>query len=145
MSEFSVIGTRASNIEAAEKSRGGGRYVSDQILPGMLWAKILHSPFPHAKILNIDTSRAEALRGVRAVVTAADTLKRTYGCIQPDEHILAVDKVRFAGDEVAAVAAADPDTAEEALELIQVEYDPLPTYGNMEEALAAGGAGGEGE
>ena len=144
MSEFSVIGTRASNIEAAEKSRGGGRYVSDQILPGMLWAKILHSPFPHAKILSIDTSRAEALRGVRAVVTAADTLKRTYGAIQPDEPILAVDKVRFAGDEVAAVAAADPDTAEEALELIQVEYDPLPTYGNMEEALAAGGAGGEG-
>ena len=66
MTQFSVIGTRASTIEAAEKSRGGGRYVSDQILPGMLWGKILHSPYPHAKILAIDASRAEALRGVRS-------------------------------------------------------------------------------
>ncbi|MFQ5913208.1 MAG: xanthine dehydrogenase family protein molybdopterin-binding subunit [Nitrospinota bacterium] len=138
MAQFSVIGTRASNIEAAEKSRGGGQYVSDTVLPGMLWGKILHSPFPHAKILRIDASRAEALRGVRAVVTAADTLKQPYGAIIPDEPILAIDKVRFAGEEVAGVAATDPDIAEEALELIDVEYEPLPTYGSTEEALAKG-------
>ena len=139
MSEFSIIGTRAANIEAAEKSRGGGTYVSDQILPGMLWGKILHSPFPHARILSIDTSKAESLPGVRAVVTAEDTPKKPYGAIIPDEPILSVDKVRFAGEEVAAVAASDPDAAEEALELIEVAYEPLPTYGTMEEALAAGG------
>lgn len=139
MSEFSIIGTRASNIEAEEKSRGGGTYVSDQILPGMLWGKILHSQFPHARILSINTSKAESLPGVRAVVTAEDTPKKPYGAIIPDEPILSVDKVRFAGEEVAAVAAADPDAAEEALELIEVDYEPLPTYGTMEEALAPGG------
>ncbi|MBI2881843.1 MAG: xanthine dehydrogenase family protein molybdopterin-binding subunit [Candidatus Tectomicrobia bacterium] len=132
------IGSRAPNIEAAEKSRGGGRYVSDIVLPGMLWGKILHSPYPHARILHIDASRAETLRGVRAVVTAADTLKKPYGGMIQDEQIFAVDKVRFAGEEVAAVAATDLEVAEEALELIQVEYELLPAYGTVEEALAEG-------
>lgn len=138
MSKFSIIGTRTANIEATQKSQGGGTYVSDHILPGMLWGRILHSPFPHARILSVDTSKAESLPGVRAVVTAEDTLKKPYGQIIPDEPILSIDKVRFAGEEVAAVAASDPDTAEEALELIKVEYETLPTYGTMEEALVAG-------
>ncbi len=137
MSEFSVIGTRTANIEATQKSQGGGTYVSDHIFPGMLWGRILHSPFPHARILSIDTSKAESLPGVRAVVTAEDTLKKPYGQIIPDEPILSIDKVRFAGEEVAAVAASDPDTAEEALELIKVDYETLPTHGTMEEALVA--------
>ncbi|MFQ5913658.1 MAG: xanthine dehydrogenase family protein molybdopterin-binding subunit [Nitrospinota bacterium] len=138
MSQMATIGSRAPNIEAAEKSQGSGRYVSDIVLPGMLWGKILRSPYPHARIVHIDTSHAEALGGVRAIATAEDTLKKTYGGMVQDEQILAVDKVRFAGDEVAAVAATDLDVAEEALGLIRVEYDPLPAYGTMEEALAEG-------
>ena len=136
--EYNVIGRRIPSIEARDKVSGGGEYTSDVVLPGMLWGKILRSPLPHARILSIDTSRAGKLKGVRAVLTSADCPDTRWGHMIHDETVLAVDKVRFAGDEVAAVAATDPDTAEEALELIRVDYDPLPAVGTTGEALAEG-------
>ncbi len=80
----------------------------------MLVGKVLRSPFPHARIRHIDTSKAEKLPGVRAVVTAEDTLKRPWGAFFADQYILSVGKTRYVGEEVAAVAAIDPDIAEEA-------------------------------
>ena len=136
--EYRVIGQRVPSVEAWEKSSGGGRYASDVSIPGMLWAKVLRSPLPHARVLSIDASRAKSLKGVRAVLTAADCPDVKWGHMIHDETVLAVDKVRFAGDEVAAVAATDPDAAEEALEGINVEYEPLPAVGTTGEALAEG-------
>ncbi|MFQ5694060.1 MAG: xanthine dehydrogenase family protein molybdopterin-binding subunit, partial [Nitrospinota bacterium] len=136
--EYRVVGRRIPSVEAREKASGGGRYASDVSLPGMLWAKVLRSPLPHARILSVDTSRAERLGGVRAVLTAADCPAVRFGHMIHDETVLAADKARFAGDEIAAVAATDLDTAEEALELIRVEYEPLPALGSTEAALAPG-------
>ncbi|MFQ5911887.1 MAG: xanthine dehydrogenase family protein molybdopterin-binding subunit [Nitrospinota bacterium] len=123
---FSVLGKPIPSIESREKSMGMGEYVTDVVLPGMLWGKILRSPLPHARILHVDTSRALAHRGVKAVLTGGDLPPIPIGHNIHDEKILAADKVRYAGDEVAAVAAVDLDAAEEALELIRVEYEELP-------------------
>jgi len=106
----------------------------------MLYGKILRSPHPHAKILTIDTSRAEKLIGVKAVVTGKDTLGKKQGIWRRfpelcDEEILCRSKARYIGDAVAAVAAVDPDTAEEALDLIEVEYEPLPAVFDPLEAI----------
>jgi len=122
------------------KVTGEAKFTNDLTLPGMLFGKILRSPHPHARILNVDTARACRLPGVRAVVTGKDTLGIKYGTIEPfmDELGLAVDKVRYIGDEVAAVAAVDEDTALEALDLIQVEYEPLPAVFTPEEAMQPG-------
>ncbi|MFT6833762.1 MAG: 4-hydroxybenzoyl-CoA reductase subunit alpha, partial [Planctomycetota bacterium] len=111
-------------------------YADDIQLPGMLHAKTLRSPHAHAKILSIDTSKALALKGVHAVITGAD-LPIKYGVIPwtPDETALATTRVRFIGDEVAAVAAIDEDTANAALELIDVEYELLHAYLDPREAL----------
>ena len=108
---------------------GGARYTDDIRLPGMLHGKILRSPHPHARIEAIDTSRAEALEGVHAVVTGRD-MPTTFGIIPwtPDEYPLCVDRVRYIGDGVAAVAALDEDTAIAALDLIDVTYEELPAY-----------------
>jgi xanthine dehydrogenase molybdopterin-binding subunit B len=116
--EFAVIGQRMRKVDGAGKVTGTAVYADDIVLPGMLHAKILRSPHPHARIVSIDTSRAEALDGVRAVVTG-DEMPLRY-CVIPwtrDEQALAADKVRFIGDGVAAVAAMDEDTANRALEL----------------------------
>jgi CO/xanthine dehydrogenase Mo-binding subunit len=120
--KFSVIGQHVQRVEGYEKVTGDAEYVADVKLPGMLTGKVLRSPFPHAKILHIDTSKAEKLRGVRAVVTAEDTLKRPWGAFFADQYILSVDKARYVGEEVAAVAAIDADTAEEAVDLIRVDW-----------------------
>jgi CO/xanthine dehydrogenase Mo-binding subunit len=107
---------------------------------GALFGKVLRSPHPHARVLNVDTSRAERLPGVRAVVTYDDSpgiLFGGYNSRIKDEYILAKDRVRFVGDEVAAVAAVDPETAMEALSLIRVEYEPLPGYLHPEAAMRA--------
>ncbi|MFQ5915145.1 MAG: xanthine dehydrogenase family protein molybdopterin-binding subunit [Nitrospinota bacterium] len=136
--DYRVIGRRVPSVEAREKAAGAGQYASDVRPPGMLWAKVLRSPFPHARILSVDASRAERLKGVRAVLTAPDCPDVRFGHMIHDETILAVDKARFAGEEIAAVAAVDLDTAEEALELVHVEYEPLPSVGTTEEALAPG-------
>ncbi|MBI3075765.1 MAG: molybdopterin-dependent oxidoreductase [Deltaproteobacteria bacterium] len=138
MAEFSVIGKPFPRIDAKAKAMGDAKYTADMRLPGMLYGKVLRSPFPHARIRQIETARAKGLTGVRAVITAADTPKIKYGLVVDDELPLCDDRVRYVGDEVAAVAAIDRDTAEEALDLIEVEYEELPAVFDPEEALRPG-------
>jgi 4-hydroxybenzoyl-CoA reductase subunit alpha len=123
---LNVLGRPMRKTDGLEKSTGRARYADDLVLPGMLHGKILRSPHPHARILSIDTSAAEALPGVYGVVTGAE-MPIPFGIIvwTPDENALATDKVRYIGDAVAAVAAVDEDTAYRALELIDVEYEVL--------------------
>jgi len=137
--EYSVIGKRLPRVDSTDKVKGKAIYPGDISLPGMLCGMILRSPLAHAKLIRIDTEKALRLPGVKAIVTGEDTPKVKYGVISRspkymDEYPLAVDKVRFIGDEVAAVAATDPDTALEALELIEVEYEELPAMFSPEEA-----------
>src|SRR5439155_3688074 len=138
MTEFSIIGKPIAMVDAAGKTTGAGKYTDDLCLPGMLVGKILHSAYPHARIKRIDTSRAEKLDGVVAVVTGKDA-PTPYGILPVghDEHALAVDKVRYMGDNVACVAAIDEATADQALELIDVEYEVLPAYFDPEESMKA--------
>ena len=138
MTDLSIIGKRIAMVDAAGKTTGAGKYTDDLRVPGMLVGKILHSPYPHARIKRIDTSRAEVLEGVVAVVVGKDAPK-TYGILPVghDETALAVDKVRYVGDNVACVAAVDEATAERALELIEVEYEVLPAYFDPEESMKA--------
>ena len=138
MSDFSIIGKSIAMVDAAGKTTGAGKYTDDLSLPGMLTGKILHSPHPHARIKRIDTTRAEKLDGVVAVVVGADA-PNPYGILPVghDEHALAVDKVRYVGDNVACVAAEDEATAEGAVELIDVEYELLPAYFDPEESMKA--------
>jgi CO/xanthine dehydrogenase Mo-binding subunit len=135
MEEFSVIGKHLSRVDANEIVRGEAIYTLDIQLPGMLYGKVLRSPYSHARILNINTEKAKRLPGVKAVITADDTNKEKYGSVIKDEHFLAVDKVRYMGDEVAAVAAIDEEIAEEALDLVEVEYEELPVIFDPEEAM----------
>ena len=132
-----LLGKSHRKVDAMERMRGVTRYTDDIKLPGMLHCKILRSPHPHANIVSIDTSKAEAMPGVFGVVTGAE-LAIPYGIIPwtPDETALAVTKVCHVGDGVAAVAAIDEDTANAALEAIVVEYELLPAYYDPEEALA---------
>ena len=125
-------------VDAAGKTTGSGRYTDDLSLPGMLYGKILHSPYPHARIKSIDTSRAEKLDGVVAVVTGKDA-PNPFGILPVghDEHALALDKVRYVGDNVACVAAISEAIAEKALELINVEHELLPAYFDPEESMKA--------
>jgi 4-hydroxybenzoyl-CoA reductase alpha subunit len=128
-------------VEGLDKSTGRAIYTDDIVLPGMLHAKILRSPHAHARISAIDTSEAEALEGVHAVVTGRD-MPTTYGIIPwtPDESALCVDRVRYIGDGVAAVAAVDEDTANRALDLIRVQYEVLPSFQDPFSALEADGS-----
>ena len=114
--------------DAAAKAKGTAQFTDDITFPGMLHGRILRSPFAHAKILHIDTSKAEKLPGVKGVVTGEDIPDRLYGIVPKarDEYALAKDKVRYIGDDVAAVCAIDPEIAEEAIELIKVDYEELP-------------------
>ncbi len=142
MSDYSVVGKGLPRLDTIAKATGQAQYAVDVSLPNMLWGKILRSPYPHARILHIDTRRAEALPGVKAVMTGREVAEVRYAFVDTprypaDEHPLAVDKVRYIGDEVAAVAAVDEATAEEALELIQVEYEVLPAVFDPEEAMKA--------
>src|SRR5436190_3692821 len=136
--DFSIIGKPIAMVDAAGKTTGAGKYTDDLSLPGILVGKTLHSPYPHAHIKGIDTTRAEKLDGVVAVATGKDA-PNPYGILPVghDEHALAVDKVRYVGDNVACVAAVDEATAEQALELIDVEYEVLPAYFDPEESMKA--------
>jgi 4-hydroxybenzoyl-CoA reductase alpha subunit len=122
------IGKRLPRVDGIVKATGEAKYAADLSLPGMLHAKILRSPYPHARILSIDALKARKLPGVRAVVSGQDTIGFRAGgiSVQGDEPYLALEKVRFIGDGLAAVAAIDEETAEEALDLIEVEYEELP-------------------
>src|SRR5436309_2288422 len=134
--EFSVIGKPHRKVDGLSKATGEAVYTDDIQLPGMLHAKTLRSPLPHAHIKRIDVSKALALKGVHAIITG-DDMPEKYGVIPwtQDETALAVGKVRFIGDPVAAVAAIDEDTANRALDLIEVEYEPLHAFLEPEDAL----------
>ena len=127
MAERAILGQNYPRVDAADKVSGRSQYASDIYLPGMLLCKVLKSPHPHARIVQIDTSRAERLPGVRAVITGQDVpdVRFGNGAIK-DKRILARDKVRYIGEPVAAVAAVDEITAEEALALIDATYEVLP-------------------
>jgi 4-hydroxybenzoyl-CoA reductase alpha subunit len=135
----SVIGTARRKVDATSKVTGETKFADDLALPRMLWCKLLRSREPHAKIVRIDTSRALRHPGVVAVLTGRD-LPIPFGIlpISQDEHALCPDRVRFVGDPVAAVAALDEDTAAEACDLIEVEYEKLPPIESVEDALASG-------
>jgi len=135
--EFRQIGRPLRKIDGLAKATGTAVYADDIVLPGMLHAKTLRSPHPHARIVSIDAREALGLPGVHAVITGAD-LPVTYGVLPwtQDETALAVDKVRFTGDPVAAVAAIDEDTANAALKLINVTYERLHAYFDPFESLA---------
>src|SRR5438270_11342230 len=135
---FSIIGKPTAMVDAAEKTTAAGKYTDDLNVPGMLIGKILHSPYPHARIRSIDTSRAEKLEGVITVVIGKDA-PNPYGILPVghDEHALAVDKVRYVGDNVACVATIDEATADKALELIDVDYEVLPAYFDPEDSMKA--------
>ena len=113
--EFDVVGTRVQRLDGFEKVTGRRQVRRRRHAARSAVGKILRSPVPHARIVRIDTSRAKKLPGVRAVVTAEDTPKRYWGAFINDQPILAIDKVRYVGEEVAAVAAIDEETADEAL------------------------------
>ena len=130
----SNIGVSVPRRDLREKLTGDAKYTADVRLPGMLHGKILRSPYPHARIVSIDASKAARLPGVRAVLTPFDAPE---GHVAPDMPILDV-KARFVGDEVAAVAADDEDTAQQALGLIDVRYDPLPFVTDAEQAMLPG-------
>ncbi len=140
MPEYSVIGKRMPRIDSAAKALGEAKFTADLALPGMLYGKVLRSPHPHARILNIDTSRAEKLPGVRVVVTGKDAIPYKWGVFPytRDYQLLPVDRVRYYQEEVAAVAAIDEEIAREALDLIRVAYEVLPAVFDAEEALKEG-------
>jgi 4-hydroxybenzoyl-CoA reductase alpha subunit len=128
VSKYRILNTRAPRVDAADKATGKALYTDDLKRPGMLTAAILHSPLAHARILHIDSSRAEALPGVKSVVTHREAGTIPYG-VSParlDETIFCHDRVRYVGDEIAAVAAIDLDTALEAVSLIKVDFEELP-------------------
>jgi len=137
MKQFSVIGKPYPRVDAREKVTGAAKYAADYSLPDMLWCKLVRSPYPHAKILNIDTSQALRLPGVKAIVTGKDFGGWSWGWMPAtrDESPLAVSKIRYLAEAVAGVAAIDEDTAEEACDLVKVEYEELPGVFDPEEAM----------
>src|SRR5436190_1056157 len=114
---------RDARINGTETVTGAVKYAADVVRPGMLHARVLRSPFPHARIVSIDTSAARALPGVHAVLAGQDVAEYRLGRSMRDMPVLAHDRVRFIGEKVAAVAAESQEVAEEALSLIQVDYE----------------------
>lgn len=135
--ELSVIGKRIAKKDAPSKVTGSAIYIQDVSLPGMLYGKILYSKYPHARIKRIDTAKAEKLPGVKAVLTGATIPPFKFG-VYKDNPPLKSEKVCSLRDEVAAVAAVDPEIAEEALGLIEVEYEELPAVFDPLEAMKEG-------
>lgn len=137
--KFSIIGTNYPKIDGEEKVTGRAKYAGDITLPGTLYCRFVRSPYPHAKILSIDTSEAEKLPGVKAVSTGMDYVN-TLGCVEIDQATadkmpLCTDKVRYVGDEVVAIAAVSEKIAREACRLVKVEYEELPAYFTPQEAM----------
>ena len=132
---FRTIGKSLPRIEGEGKVTGQTKYAADLPFEDLLWAKVLRASVPHARIVNIDISRAKALKGVRAVLTGADVKDIYVGTRVKDQPVLAYDKVRMSGDAVAAVAADTEEIAEEAIGLIDVQYEELPYVEDPIEAL----------
>src|SRR5918997_6985679 len=131
----SYIGANVRRIDAPSKITGALRYAADMVMPGMLHMQVLRSPIPHARIVDIDTSEAEAIPGVEAVVTHLDVPGRDgFGVFVDDQPIMAREKVRYVGEAIAAVAAVDLLTARAALQKIKVTYEDLPTVFDPEQA-----------
>src|SRR5213080_3288694 len=132
-----IIGIPRRRVDGRAKVTGQTRFADDVVLPRMLHCKLLRSTVPHARIVRIDASRARAHPGVHLVLTGAD-FPIPYGIlpVSQDEHSLAIDRVRFVGDPVAAVIARDELAAFEALDLIDVDYEPLRTLSDPRESLA---------
>ncbi|MCA9399506.1 MAG: molybdopterin-dependent oxidoreductase, partial [Candidatus Omnitrophica bacterium] len=135
------VGKSVPRIDGRGMVTGQTKYVFDVSFPNMLIGKMIRSPHPHAKIVSIDTSKAEALPGIRSIVTAKDTYNIKFGSNEYffphtiDQMALEADKVRYVGDEIGAVAAVDEETADEALRLIDIKYEILPHVVDVEEAM----------
>ena len=136
--ELKVVGQPIGRVEGPDKVSGRMVYTADVDTPEALWGKCLRSTMPHARLVRVDASRARRVPGVRAVLTGADVPDFRVGVSLQDLPVLARDKVRFIGDKIAAVAADTLDAAEEALSLIEVEYEELPAVAGIEESLADG-------
>lgn len=136
--EMKVVGQNVARVDALAKVTGAAQYTGDIVVPGMAYGKVLRSPLPHARLTRIDASQAEALPGVVAVLTGQDVLDIDpyYGHAIKDRPLIAIDRVRFIGEPVAVAIAEDPFTAEEALALIEVDYEELPAAATLETALA---------
>jgi len=134
--EYQYIGKSIDNVNAMAKATGRAKYCSDMQLARMLYAKVKRSPYPHARIVSIDTSKAERLPGVKAVIIGDEkTCPARFGAGVADEYVLARDKVLYVGDPVAAVAAENEQIAQDAVDLIEVEYEELPAVFDGEEAF----------
>ncbi|WP_439669774.1 Aldehyde, CO or xanthine dehydrogenase, Mo-binding subunit [Cupriavidus necator] len=133
-----IVGSSTPQVTAREKVMGRAQYAGDIKLPGMLHAKVLRSPHPHARIVRIDTSAAKALPGVKLVVTGHDVPARNWGPHRKEQRILACGVVRHVGEEVAAVVAVSEEIARDALDLVRIEYEALPALLTPEAALADG-------
>src|SRR4030095_15847266 len=135
MSELKVVGTAAPRGEGSDKGSGRTLYAADVNLPGTLWAKILRSPHSHARILNIDVSKAQRIRGVKAILTGSEVQGHLIGKQIRDMPVLCWDRVRFVGDRVAAVAAESADAAQDAVDVIDFDYESLAAVFDPLEAM----------
>jgi CO/xanthine dehydrogenase Mo-binding subunit/CO/xanthine dehydrogenase FAD-binding subunit len=133
-----IIGKDVQRTDAIPKVTGAAQYVADIQMPGMLHGSVLRSPHPNARILAIDVSAARAMPGVKSVITGEDTAQKKWGAFRPDLYPLAIGRVRYVGDEVAAVAATSPEIARAAVDKIVVQYEALPAVLSMDEAMTAG-------
>jgi len=140
MSQYRILNSRAKRVDAADKATGRTQYINDLKRPGMLYAALLQSPVAHGRLHRVDTARAETLPGVAGVVTDDDAGDIKFG-VSParyDETVFAIDKVRYLGEEIVAVAAEDPETAFEAVSLIDYDIEELPAVLDMPTALSEG-------
>ena len=135
---YKFVGKAVPRLEGAEKVSGKLRYAADFEIPGSLCAKILRTSLPHARIVKIDKSKAERLPGVRAIITGADIPAVMVGLRLKDMPLLATERVRYVGEPVAAVAADSAEIAEEAMNLIDVQYEALPYVTDPVEAIRPG-------
>lgn len=138
MAKVSFIGRGIARVDGLSKVTGECSYSADILRPDVLWGGFLRSPFPHARVLNIDVDRVQKLPGVKAVVTGNDVSPRLEGIDLQDMPVFAQDRVRYIGEKIAGIAAVDRDILEEALESIDVEYEELPAVFDPLEAMEPG-------
>ena len=131
-----IVGKDVQRTDAIPKVTGAAQYVADIHMPGMLHGAVLRSPHPNARIVSIDLSAARAMPGVKSVITGEDTAHKKWGAFRPDLYPLAIGRVRYVGDEVAAVAASTPEIARAAVDKIVVKYEVLPAVLSMDQAMA---------